>query len=675
MTNLGYGEEDGDLAQAHRDFTEVLELEPPHGFLMAQEKQTAIARLKPLDVDRKYLIVSGGEAFGVATLEKPAQIKLKEFDGEDWQEQHRVTPRERRQWWGDEETFYIHRLKEWQPYEGVKLFEDGKVIDEPRLTSAQWQLVSAAKELPKVITLLDEAVSITDKSEFIINRAAQCDDLKKVLEATYQIDVKSADGFDEYIPIYSLALVRNPRMRVSKKNLAPEGASENQEAIKQEDDDMPYEMRRRGDEFCVVKINPDETEETVNCHDSEEDAAAQLAALRINVEAEEDEMAKDDDKQVEIITPEKDRGIEKKAGDTFLTRLKLAAKNIIDIITLAEKETTETEDNKLFMNEVGIGQKIVNGELWHFAYSTNAFEDREGEIFSTKSLENYVASNEANEDKGYFNLWHINAEDGNFNTDFARKEWQGVMGRFLVEAGPYLKDEKGKAAKKFFGKYTGGHPEIAPEGWGCSPEFRYLPEERATGTYENIWITRTSTLPKFAAANVWTETRQLKHRGNKMALSEQQKKAAIEIFGDDFVTQMINEAQQKTTDLEIAGVAHKGKEETTPEEKPEQPNINIDMEALAAEVGKQFGANLAPVAEAIETLTAELAALKEWRANVEKERGIKEHTEAPRFIFEWKRSSEDGKTVVTDDDELKKSKPAETRAAAKGGDAWTALFK
>lgn len=672
MTNLGYGEEDGDLAQAHRDFTEVLELEPPHGFLMAQEKQTAIARLKPLDVDRKYLIVSGGEAFGVATLEKPAQIKLKEFDAEDWQEQHRVTPRERRQWWGDEETFYIHRLKEWEPYEGVKLFEDGKVIDEPRLTSAQWQLVSAAKELPKVITLLDEAVSITDKSEFIINRAAQCDDLKKVLEATYQIDVKSADGYREYIPIYSLALVRNPRMRVSKKNLVPEGAKqvEIEIEVEPEGDDMPYEMRRRGDEFCVVKINPDETEETVNCHDNEEDAAAQLAALRINVEAEEDEMAKDDDKQVEIITPEKDRGIEKKSGDTFMKRLKLAAKNILDIITLAEREQKEVKTDILTSN-YGVTQKEVNGDLWHFTWSTNAFEDRDREIFSTRSLKQYVDQAAQSGDRGFFNFWHMRG------TDFARKEWQMVIGRFLVEAGPYLDNQAGKAAKQFFAKYSGNHPEIAPEGWGCSPEFRYLPEERAKGTYENIWITRTSTLPKFAAANIWTETSQLAR--SKMAItdySDDQIKAAIEVFKDEeFLKTIIQQGEDKTAELEAIGVAHKGKEETTPEEKPEQPNINIDMEALAAEVGKQFGANLAPVAEAIETLTAELAALKEWRANVEKERGIKEHTEAPRFIFEWKRASEDGKTVVTDDDELKKSKPAETRAAAKGGDAWTALFK
>lgn len=159
-----------------------------------------------------------------------------------------------------------------------------------------------------------------------------------------------------------------------------------------------------------------------------------------------------------------------------------------------------------------------------------------------------------------------------------------------------------------------------------------------------------------------------------MALSDQQKKAAIEIFGDDFVSQMINEAEQKTTELETAGVAHKEKKEQPAQVEEQKQQVNIDLAELAAEVGKQFTANLAPVAEAIETMATELKALQEWRASVEKERGIKEHTEAPRFVFEWKRASEDKETIVADDDKLKDQKPAET-TQGKQGDAWAALFK
>ncbi|MHC4762833.1 MAG: hypothetical protein ACYS71_05605 [Planctomycetota bacterium] len=541
-------------------YFEVLELEPPHGFLMASGKQTAYAMASPLKrVKTPFLIVSNGECFGIVEfVEQPSQIKTKEFDSEEWLNQHRVTQRERRQWWPDSDSFYVYRVKNWYPYEGVKLYEDGKVISEPRLSAEQWRLVSTAKELPKQIILESDFVELTGDCNVICgDKNFYNRELKPILNATFdrQVDhIESCDvDTDETIPLYSLALVRNPRMRVSKKK-----------DVKQEGDDMPFAVRLRDDEYCVINTD---TDESMGCHETEEEAEAQLAALRINVEAEEGEGAVYNDKPrkrkprkkesddglgvagIDIEQPES----AKKAG--FMEGLRSVAKSIGDFLKSAE---TEEDEAKLFVNEVGVAQKVINGEVWHFTYSTNAFEDREGEIFSTKALEDYVSANDLNKDKGHFNLWHINEEDGNFNTDFAIKQWQGVVGRFLVEAGPYLRDEKGRAARKFFKKFGSGHPEIAPEGWGCSPEFRYLPEERASGTYKTIWITRTSTLPKFAAANTWTETRQFKHGGTKMALSDQQKKAAVEMFGDEFVSQMMQEAEDKTAELESAGVAHKG---------------------------------------------------------------------------------------------------------------------
>jgi len=207
-------------------YFEVLELEPPHGFLMASGKQTAIAGNKPLDTEKSYLIISNGEAFGVAMLDNPAQIKTKEFDGDEWQKQHRITQRERRQYWPDDETFFVYRLKEWLPFDGVKLWQDGRVIDEPKLTKEQWQTIQKSKELPKQITLKDNAVSITDNGEFIIDSAAKCDELSSVLKAAYETDVRTAKAASELIEIYSLALVRKPRMSVSKKNIMAQEAQE-----------------------------------------------------------------------------------------------------------------------------------------------------------------------------------------------------------------------------------------------------------------------------------------------------------------------------------------------------------------------------------------------------------------------------------------------------------------
>jgi hypothetical protein len=436
---------------------------------------------------------------------------------------------------------------------------------------------------------------------------------------------------------------------------------------------MPYRITRRDDEYCVVKINEDDTDgDVAGCHETEDEAEAQLAALRINVEAEEGESAHHADKPRKRKPKRKELGpiyteyseIPKK--DTFFDRLKLAAKNIIDIVTLAETE--KENEVKLFVNKVGIAQKMVNGELWHFTYSTNAFQDREGEIFSTKSLERYVAGAKEKDDRGFHNLWHI------AGTDFAKKKWQEVIGRFLVEAGPYLDNERGRAAAEFFKEYGWGHPELAPEGWGCSPEFRYLPEERATGVYENIWITRTSTLPKMAAANIWTETRQLVR--NKMAYSEDQIKAAVAVFKDeDFVKSLFDEGETKTAELEAANVAHKKKDETeTKTEDPPAPQeVQLNMEELAAEVGKQFQADLTPIGDAIVTMANDLKELRERLEKVEEIKQVKDKTETPRFIFNLKRASESEATAVTDDDGLKNQKPIETKAN-NVNDPWAQTF-
>lgn len=722
-------------------YFEVLELEPPHGFLMASGKQTAIASNDVLLYTKPHLIVSNGEAFGIAEFEPAAQVKTKEFDNEQWASQHRITQRERRQWWPDTETFYVYRLKAWHPYSGITLYEDGKVINEPKLTARQWQIVSAAKELPKQIILLDDAVSITEKQEFVFNLTEKCKELDSVLSATYQADVKEAKDAKELIPLYSLALVRNPRMRVSKKNIIAEGDPKGE---KQEDEDMPYRIVEREDEYCVVKVNIDDTDgDVAGCHETEDEAEAQLAALRINVEAEEGESARHTDKpkkrkpkrdnhkatrlgdflrsrreelemsiadvaaqapvtastvgdiesgEIEIpsepvlealasalnisirrlrsLLPSDAMPAEMiarnqygTAGTTFFNRLKRAAKSIIDLISLAETE--KENEVKLFMNEAGIGQKMVDGELWHFTYSTNAFQDREGETFSTKSLERYVAAAKEKDDRGFFNLWHI------AGTDFARKEWQEVIGRFLVEAGPYLDNEQGRAAAEFFKQHGAGHPEFAPEGWGCSPEYKYLPEERATTVYENIWITRTSTLPKMAAANIWTETRQLARQ--KMAYSEDQIKAAIAVFKDEaFVKELFDEGETKTAELEAAGVAHKENKETkeTESEQPAQ-EIQLNMEDLAAEVGKQFQADLTPIGEAIVTMANDLKEMRERLEKLEETKNIKDKTETPRFVFNMKRASEDVETIVTDDD-LKNQKP--TEAKSKDNDPWAQTF-
>lgn len=296
-----------------------------------------------------------------------------------------------------------------------------------------------------------------------------------------------------------------------------------------------------------------------------------------------------------------------------------AMESIKEFLDFAPKE--EDEAFLPFLEgESGIGVKKVGDDWWYITFSTNAFEDREKEIFSTKSLEDYVSIAEKQDSKGYFNLWHIKSKERPDLTDFAEKKWQGVIGRFLVEAGPFLKDDKGRAALEFFKQYSDGHPELAPEGWGCSPEYKYLPEERKTGVYKNIHITRTSTLPRMAAANVWTLG------GMTMALTKEQEKTAKAIFGEELTKQIMQLAEDKTKELEEAGVAHKEAPteeeevqeeeqpvtETTEEEKPvteEETPQEVTLDAVVAELTKAFQIEWEPVQKLIEEQGAQIQSL------------------------------------------------------------------
>lgn len=327
-----------------------------------------------------------------------------------------------------------------------------------------------------------------------------------------------------------------------------------------------------------------------------------------------------------------DEKVGKKVRGSMMDRIKTAYETLKEFMSWAEPADDELDMSK------GIAIKQVNGKPWFIAYSTNAFEDREKEIFSTKALEKYVEEAEQKQDRGYFNFWHIKTKANPALTDFAKKEWQGVEGRFLIEAGPFLDDEKGQAALKFFTEYPDGHPEIAPEGWGCSPEYRYLSEEKDTGVYENIWITRTSALPRLAAANIWT-------KGTTMAISDQQKQAANKIFGEALATKIFKSAEDATKELEEAGVAHKSVEET-PVNAEATTGITLDDLQPFVEAMNLLATTQAELKETLAALGGEVKQLKIAEA-------VKQQTQTPRAqLFTLQRATEAQKTAIAKDDSL-----------------------
>ncbi len=210
-----------------------------------------------------------------------------------------------------------------------------------------------------------------------------------------------------------------------------------------------------------------------------------------------------------------------------------------DITPEPDEDQEQAQGFKLFEGS--------DGRTWIMTWTTNAFKDRDNEIFTTKSIEDYVARHEDEDQKGKYQFWHLPG------TEFGDILWQGVSGRFLVEAGPFDDTPTGKAFKAFFQAHAKGHPVIAPEGWGCSHGFVYSVPDRRDKVFDWFEKAETSVLPAHKAANPYTDMEVLEMG----TLSQRQKDALKEIGGEELVDQVERRGQQRTKDLEDAGVAYK----------------------------------------------------------------------------------------------------------------------
>ncbi len=189
--------------------------------------------------------------------------------------------------------------------------------------------------------------------------------------------------------------------------------------------------------------------------------------------------------------------------------------------------------------------KGLDGKTYLLTWTTNAFRDRDGEIFTTKAIEDLVTRMSDQKDKGTFRFWHLPG------SDFADIEGQAMSGRFLVEWGPFHDTPIGQTFKSFFEQHPQAHATIAPDGWGSSHGFRYLPEDRKDGVYEWFDKHETSVLPSLAAANPYNPKQEV------FNVDDKQRAALEQIGGKDLVSLVETTGEGLTKDLEEADVAYK----------------------------------------------------------------------------------------------------------------------
>jgi len=187
--------------------------------------------------------------------------------------------------------------------------------------------------------------------------------------------------------------------------------------------------------------------------------------------------------------------------------------------------------------------KALDGTTWWFQWTTNAFKDREGEIFTTQSISDFVDRKENQDVKGEFWFWHTPG------SKFGTVRLQAIVGRFLAQAGPFDDTAVGRAFKEFFSAHSHSHPDIAPEGWGTSHSYSYKSTDRAVdGVYNWFDIKESTVLPLRFASNPYSPMPQILQEVKQM--NKQQREAFAAIGGDDFVNLITDIGKESTKKLE-----------------------------------------------------------------------------------------------------------------------------
>ncbi len=284
------------------------------------------------------------------------------------------------------------------------------------------------------------------------------------------------------------------------------------------------------------------------------------------------------------------------------------------------------------------------------SWTSNAFADREGEIFTTKSLEDYAVR--AMTEGKHGALWI-----GHFPVKVGTPDSHIVFGRFLVESGLFDDTPQGKKAEAYLA--------ACEQPLEMSHGYHYVKKDREDKVYEWVDIIERSVLPAGTAANLWTSMATIVQEVKAMGMSPEVEKLVKDVLGEDIFNQLKGDTEGLTKALEAAGVDFKALETAEPV-KVEEPAVKIEIEipadikAAFAQASKDFVAlqtkvegDIAGIRKSVDELTAKVTALAVTDAE---KIAQKAKDETPRNVL-WRASQDDG-TKVTKEQESKITPPA-----------------
>lgn len=232
--------------------------------------------------------------------------------------------------------------------------------------------------------------------------------------------------------------------------------------------------------------------------------------------------------------------------------------------------------------------KDSTGILRWVAVTSTSFQDRDGEIVSTKALQADTARMNATGQYGPLRFWHTPG------IDLGACDFSAMHDKASIESGTFASEEIGEAIKAHASELELSiafyHPADEPD---------------AEGVYHHIVRFERSLVPKGKASNLLTTF------AVKEATMKQEKAEFLRKLLGPLADKVLGNAEQAQKQAEAAGVAHKAEDpapDPTPETKaaeavpPEQDEalkaINETLKAINDRLGKLEEAQVARVKEA-----------------------------------------------------------------------------
>lgn len=179
--------------------------------------------------------------------------------------------------------------------------------------------------------------------------------------------------------------------------------------------------------------------------------------------------------------------------------------------------------------------KDTAGRMRWIAVSSNGYQDLDGEIVSTKALEDDVERADADEDYGPLRWWHVPG------VDIGDCDFNMMHGRMLVESGTFRDGRIAKALERVPLQVSIG--------------FRHLVGEPIDGVYSVVRRVERSLVPSGKAANPFTSFGMIQEE----SVTKEEKIAALKsIIGDEeLVRGILGQIEDVEKSVQSAGIAFK----------------------------------------------------------------------------------------------------------------------